>query len=657
MQKRPKRPKNQTSPSLATDRAAIDIDRSLARPGNASPRAWIIAALLAFSIGTVYGPALNVPFIFDDIDTIIRNESITTIQPLFGTKAKPGPLNPPPNIPTAARPLVNLSFALNYQFGQLNPVGYHAVNAAIHFLSAMLLWAIVRRTLCLPHFAGRFAAVASWLALAIALIWALHPLQTEAVIYATQRTELMMALFYLATLYCSLRYWASYDLPLQRTAWLALATIACLAGMASKEVMVSAPLIVLLFDRAFVSGSLVSALRKSWPLYIALAATWILLLGLAAGSPHSSAAGFKLASSVYAWWFTQAKITWLYFKLAIWPNPLLIHYKLPLVTTPLEACLYVVPLLLLGWGTFVLLWRNHPVGFLGTWIFAILSPTFVIPVVTEMAAERRMYLPLAALVVLFVVGGYELARSIAGRRTSGRESASTARPAAIAISALVIAIACGLVGARRLQAYQEPLELWQQVLRSQPQNETAHLAIGKYFDNAGDSASAITHFREAVRLEPQLAQARFNLGVVLIRTNAYNEAAAQFTAGAELSPTDISMSINRALALGLSGRNDEALIAYQSAISLAPDDWTLYNNLGEVLKNLGRHQEAIEAYQQALRLNADALDLYNYIADNYFKMNQPDQAIAALQRGLELATARADRIKMERFTERIRDKH
>jgi tetratricopeptide (TPR) repeat protein len=617
---------------------------------------WLVAILLAGSIGAVYVPALNVPFIFDDVDTIVRNESITAVLPLFGSTTHPGPLHPPPNIPTAARPLVNLTFALNYRLGQLNPVGYHAVNAVIHFLSAMLLWAIVRRTLCLPYFAGRFDPVARWLALAVALIWALHPLQTEAVIYATQRTELMMALFYLATLYCSLRYWAIQDLPLQHAAWLTLATISCLAGMASKEVMVSAPLIVLLFDRTFVSGSLANALRKSWPLYVALAATWILLLGLSAGSPHSSGAGFTLASSIYAWWFTQAKVTWLYFKLVIWPNPLLIHYNLPLVTTSFEAAPYMLPLLLLGIGTLVLLWRNHPVGFLGTWVFAILSPTFIVPVVTEMAAERRMYLPLVAIVVLLVVGCYQLAILIASRR-SKRESVPALRPATIAIPTLVLAIACGLMSAHRLGAYQQPLELWQQVLRWQPENETAYLAIGKYFDDAGDAASAVPYFREAVRLEPQLAQARSSLGVVLIRTNAYDEAAAQFAAGAELAPADIRMFANRAMALGLAKRNDEALIAYQEAISRAPDDWILYNNLAEVLKNLGRHQEAIKTCEQALRLNPEWLDLYNDIADNYFKMNQPDQAIAALQRGLELATARADRIKMEKFTERIRNKH
>ena len=260
-------------------------------------------------------------------------------------------------MPISGRPLVNLSFAMNYYIGGLDTTGYHAVNLLLHFCSSMLLWAIVGRTLRLPLFAGRYETSANWLALAITLLWALHPLQTEAVIYATQRTELMMAFFYLATFYCSLRYWSS--LPLSRgrdeaeaavpdsrvrgAAWLSLAVVACLAGMASKEVMVSAPLMVLLYDRAFVSGSLTGALRRSWPLYVGLASTWLLLLLLAVNSPHRQTAGFGIGVSALAWWLTQTRILLMYLKLAVWPSPLLIDYKLPYFTTLSESWMYAAP--------------------------------------------------------------------------------------------------------------------------------------------------------------------------------------------------------------------------------------------------------------------------------------------------------------------------
>jgi tetratricopeptide (TPR) repeat protein len=649
----PSEKKNRTRPPKANNRPVIKP--STLPAGHTLPRAWFVAAALALSIGTVYGPALTAPLIFDDVDTITRNDSITAIWPLFGSEAHRGPLNPPPNVPTSARPLVNLSFAINYQFSQLHPAGYHAANAIIHFLTAMLLWAIVRRTLRLPYFAGRFEAVAGWLAFAVALIWALHPLQTEAVIYATQRTELMMALFYLATVYCSLRYWASTSHEPQRKAWLTLAVFACLAGMASKEVMVSAPLIVLLFDRAFITGSLAGALRKSWPLYAGLAATWILLVGLSLGSPHGGAAGFQLGPPAYVWWATQAKIFWLYLKLAIWPWPLLIHYQLPYVSTFSEALLYVIPLVLLGVATLWMLWRNRPVGLLGTWYFAILSPTFLIPVITEMAAERRMYLPLAALVILFVVGGYRLAILYLPLKANFGPTFDIRFLPFMALLFL-LAMVCGVISATRLSVYQQPSRLWQQVLRVQPQNDTAHQQLGKYLNDAGDTEAAIAHFREAVRLNPGSSRARYNLGVLLFKTKAINDAVAQFSEGARLSPDDVQILLNLSGTLTLVGRNDEALKVVDAALQLSPDDWMLHNNRGDALKNLSRNPESIQAFQEALRLNPMALELYNDIADNYFQMKKPEQAIAALERGLKLATADADRAKIERFSRRIREK-
>src|SRR4051812_20594559 len=238
-----------------------------------SPPAWIVVVVLAIAIGVVYGPARHSQFIFDDVGAIEKNSSIRSVWPLISTTGRPGPLNPLAELPTSGRLLVNLTFAMNYYVGELNPVGYHVVNMVFHFLTALLVWVILRRTLRLPYFAGRFKTTAGWLAMAVALLWALHPLQTEAVVYVTQRTELMMAFFYLATVYCSLRYWS--QTARARTIWLILAVLACAAGMASKEVMVSAPLMVLLFDRTFISGSMMEALRRSWRLYAGLAATWL----------------------------------------------------------------------------------------------------------------------------------------------------------------------------------------------------------------------------------------------------------------------------------------------------------------------------------------------------------------------------------------------
>ena len=236
------------------------------------PAALAIAALLlGVAVVLTYGWALRAPFIFDDIPTIVNNPSIMHVFPLWDEGPGSGPLWPPQDFTTAGRPLVNLSLAVNLAVAGPRPLGFHIFNLATHLLSAIILWGIVRRALLLPYFAGRFARSADFLALGVALVWALHPLQTEAVEYVTQRTELLMALCYFATLYGALRYWTTTSEG-GRFGWLLLTVLSCLAGMACKEVMVTAPVVVLLFERTFVAGSLRGAVRRSWPLYLGLCA-------------------------------------------------------------------------------------------------------------------------------------------------------------------------------------------------------------------------------------------------------------------------------------------------------------------------------------------------------------------------------------------------
>src|SRR6185295_15300034 len=154
-----------------------------------------------------------------------------------------------------------------------------------------------------------------------------------------------------------------------------------------------------------------------------------------------------------------------YLRLVVWPSPLLIHYQLPYLATVADAWPYVIPLVLLASACLLLLWRNHPVGFLSTAVFMILAPTFIVPIVTEMAAERRMYLPLAALALLFVVGGYLLAELISRRSAKAGQSWFGFSPTVILSTLLLIAIVFGLASAKRVAAYHQPVNLWHQVVR------------------------------------------------------------------------------------------------------------------------------------------------------------------------------------------------
>src|ERR1700733_13058079 len=250
-------------------------------------------AVLCGGVWLVYASALHAPLIFDDASSIVSNTSIVRLWPPIGDKQHPGPLNLPTAEADYGRPLVNLSLALNYHFGKLDPFGYHVFNLIIHILCALLLWRIIHRLLCLKYFPQDFAAAAEMLGFLAALLWGLHPLNTESVQYITQRSEEMYALFYLAAIYSGLRYWTTTSRP-QKHLWLILASLSCLMGAACKEMIVTAPAMLLLLERTFIVDSFSSAIKKSWRLYLALLLSWILLFVLEATGPRAQNTGFHL---------------------------------------------------------------------------------------------------------------------------------------------------------------------------------------------------------------------------------------------------------------------------------------------------------------------------------------------------------------------------
>ena len=148
-----------------------------------------------------YHNSFRGPFIFDDVPAIVENATIRHLWPPWQ------PLMPPRNISTTVqgRPIVNLSLAINYALNGFRVWGYHALNLATHIGAGLVLFGIARRTLRQPRLQQRFGEAAEMLALAIAILWVVHPLQTESVTYVVQRAESLMGLFYLLTLYGFIR--------------------------------------------------------------------------------------------------------------------------------------------------------------------------------------------------------------------------------------------------------------------------------------------------------------------------------------------------------------------------------------------------------------------------------------------------------------------
>ncbi len=493
--------------------------------------------------------------------------------------------------------MVNLSLAVNYALGGQEVKGYHLANTMLHALAALTLWGLLRRTLRVDGAAPR--PDAEFLAWICPLVWTVHPLLTESVVCVVQRNEILGSLFYLLTLYTfargvSVSKEARLSAPSQgvpsESRWLALSILSCLAGMASKEIVATAPLLVLLYDRTFAAGSFRTAWSSRRKYYVALATTWLLLALLVwQNRQRGGTVGFGLHVTPWEYLLTQCHALVLYLKLSFWPHPLVLDYGWPLVRSLGEVWWQALLVLTLLTGTGVALVRKPAVGFLGASFFVLLAPSSsFVPLVSQTMAEHRMYLPLAAVLVLVVTGG----QALLGRK-------------ALAV-ALAGAILLGVATVYRNRDYRTELGIWSDTVAKRPDNARAHGNLGRTYLGLGRWAEAVAACSEELRLAPGYnGDARANLGRALTELGRAADALPYFEDGLRMKPDSFDLHHNYGVALAALGRWPEAEFQYRAAALLRPDFAEVHNNLANTLAKVGRLPEALIHYEMALRLAPD----------------------------------------------------
>jgi tetratricopeptide (TPR) repeat protein len=629
----------------------------------------VLAALAA------YHNSFSGPFILDDPVAVTDNPSIkhlTSSLSLHGSST------------TAGRPLLNLTYAINYALGGLNVWGYHAVNLAIHIFAGLTLFGLVRRTLLERSTSNiqrptskanpsldvasnsmassqesRFAGASTSLAFFVAIIWVVHPLQTEAVTYISQRAESLMGLFYLLTLYCFVRGAESrsqasgvrhqvsearnqekeiktqnQEAALHLTSglttdasrlWYTASVLCCALGMATKEIMVTAPLMVLLYDRTFIAGSFRAAWQSRWRYYLGLACTWLLLARLMTGTGlDQRAVGFDQGVTWWSYALTSCRSVVLYLKLAFSPHPLVLDYGSNFIRQASEALPYGLVLVVLL-ATVLIALRYRPViGFAGAWFFLILAPTSsVVPVALQPMAEHRMYLPLAAVVVLVL---WVLFRLL-GRRT-------------VYVGA-ALAVGLGCMTVRRNQDYRTALSIWNDTVAKCPDSERAHSNLGNLLvDMPGRLPDAIAEFQAILRINPGSAEMHYILGNVFLKTPDHlSDGIAEYEAALRIKPDYAEADKNLGTALlKVPGRWPDAIAAYEAALRIKPDYAEAHFDLGNALRDVpGRLPDAIAEYEAALRIDPVSVETHVNLGTALLRLpgRLPD-AIAQFQAALRI---------------------
>jgi tetratricopeptide (TPR) repeat protein len=399
--------------------------------------------------------------------------------------------------------------------------------------------------------------------------------------------------------------------------------------MMSKEVMVTAPLMVLLYDGLFLSGSWREALRRRWIWYVGLllSVVWLLFLieqvpgtsGLF-GSPTAPDANFRGAySDRWSYAATMPGVILYYLRLLAWPDPLIFDYKWP-VAASWPAILLPGSVIAAGgiataWG----LLRRHAWAYPIAWYLITLSPSSsVIPLYDDYIAEYRVYLPsIGPLVLVLLLAWRCLART------------GWARPRRVATGAtvgtLVLLTLGGLTYARNID-YRTALSLWSDTVRKAPQNERAHACLGQALYEANRLDEAIEHYREALRLYPDYFEVHVDLGAALMDKGLLNEAMKESEEALRLHPGNASalsnigiILMNQGRILIDQGRLDDATSRLRESLQIdaqlpparAQQATAAHAILGSLLARQGRLEEAAHELREALRLNSDLFDTHN----------------------------------------------
>ncbi len=562
--------------------------------------AWAVPCGLVVAVILAWSNTLGVPFLLDDHESILGNP---TIRDLLSADWLLPPATGGETV--SGRPVLNFSFALNYAVGGTAVAGYHVGNLLIHAVATLLLYGVVRRLLVHREAGGgRLGGeargwTASWRAGAVAALWAVHPLQTAAVTYLSQRAESLAALWVLASLYCFVR---AAERGEGGRRWAAGCVAACLVGMGTKETAVVTPLLVLLVDWALFAGSFAEAWRRRRGLYLALGATWSVLAVLVLTNPgRGGSAGFGAEVGVVDYLLIQGTAIPRYLRLAVLPVGLVFDHGAVGAGAGAAAFAGLAFLVVLaagaGW-----VWRRDPVlGALGVGFFLMLAPSSSFaPVATQTIAEHRMYLPLACVVLAVAHGVGRMRGAVRGR----------------GLRAGILVAAVGTLGMltwQRNTVFGSELALWSDTVAKRPENPRARNNLGLALANAGRVEEAAEQYRRAIALQPNHAFAHDNLAAILLAQGRFAEALAHCEAAVAAAPGFFGARVNLARALAALDRGEAAEAQYRRVLAAEPEAFDALHNLGALLVSRGAAEEGEALLRRALAAKPDLAEAHNQL--------------------------------------------
>ena len=579
-------------------------------------RRTCLLLILFFGIAA-YSNTFNSSFQFDDVTSIVQNQSF----------------RPPLNLVKIwqdypPRFIANISFAFQYAFTGEAPWGFHGMNLLIHLLAAMVVFAIARMLLRTPALQETVPpSQHNVFALAPALLFLTHPVQTQAVTYIVQRMTSLAALFYLATL------WMYLKARLENTRYYRLVFLFMLAAMLTKEISFTLPFAILLIDVFFFPVSANETVRGKIRRWIPFAAFLLIApLIYMTSSVHFAHSGSgmdilpadDINTSRWDYILTQFRVLRTYLRLLIFPVNQCIDYDYRLSSgwgdfDTWSAFSLLLGIFILAIGLFK---KNRLLSFGILWFFLTLSVESSFIPISDVIFEHRLYLPMFGFSFFLT---FLLWRCI---RSASRFLALT----------LLIAVVLSTMTYARNEVWKNPFTLWQDAIKKSPHKGRPYCCLGYVYANDEKNRNdqlAIKCFQKASELGYRNIHAFRYMANSYARLGKHEESL--FYNKLVSSLADSAKASDRALVLyNFSGdlreknKKTEAIETLLKAISLSPSNPLFYLRLGETYRETNQEEKAIAAFRKAIELTPLSEDGYHALALFYKEKGNKQKALAVL---------------------------
>ena len=582
------------------------------------PPQFIPILMLLLVSFVLYFNALSGVFVYDDAEQIVGNPWIRDIRNL-PTIFSRSVWNFFPGVTTSNyyRPLMHTVYLLTYHLFGLNPWGFHLVNILFHCGVSVLVFLVIQRFLPEQRASESSAYLSpSFLA---AMLFAAHPIHTEAVTWIAGLPDVAFTFFYLLSFYLYVR-----SKTMQPGSY--IFSIVCF-GVAAffKEPALTLPALLLAYDYVFREEltRLSDYVKRLIP-YLVIEAGYLALrihvLGGFAPQKRHTLSAYQYAVNVFPLFIKYLE------KLLI-PLSLNAYYVFHPITSLFELKGFLSLIATIAFvGLLLLALKKNRAAFLGLLFVAVpLLPVLYIPALGENAfTDRYLYLPSVGyvlLLALFLSWAREKLPSAAG---------------SISIAFIVVFGLYAVGTITRNNVWQNNVSLWSDTVSKSPDSAEAHTSLGIAYESQGLLERAMGEFRTALRLKPDSEKAHNNLGTVYRTQGLFDRAAAEYETALRLKPDLAEAHSNLGIAYASQGRLDRAAAEFRTALQLKPDLAEAHNNLGIAYVSQNRLDMAVAEFQAALRLKPDYAEAHNNLGIAYKSQGRLDSAAAEFQAVLRL---------------------